>query len=145
MSLTYDEFREVYCVSGEVAARLVVDDVIESDRYQVFANHIELAPWLTQVQLRDIDWHALLTFSSYKRIIFRYCDLGRVEYSLLTRIIFWFPEVHSVLDFGRVPVDMWSRIICSVSRDDYWLVLQWVDSSLLSEEAMFRIERSTNE
>ena len=142
--LTYQEFHKIYHESGEVAARLVYDDVHMPDRFWIFENNSELAHWLLNAELREVDWQRLITQNRYRAGVYlRYCDLSKRGFDFICHVLHHETRYHDLLDFTKVPQSMWERFIIACAREDFDVFMPYVnrDELQLSASALWKLEQ----
>jgi hypothetical protein len=140
LMITFADFQKVYLESGEVAARLVADAVIESGRYEIFSVYPELAPWLRGYEIPDNNWTLLISVSDPARYL-PYCDMSKRDFNFVCIVLMHHQEWHNLLDFHKVRQSIWSRLLSACSRADIDLFIKYVDRDQLSASALWKLEQ----
>ena len=106
MTLTIDEFTAIYEASGEVAARLVVNE-LGNDVYRVFQRHPELIYWLPSLSLHPAEVISITYDTRQSNGTLRYADTTQADYSILFYLIHNGGDCIPHIAFDRVPVQVW--------------------------------------
>lgn len=107
--MTIDEFSIVYREYGEVVARLRVSEMGD-EVYRVFLRYPELSYWLSSMRLSSDGW-CVLCYGDRLEDYLPYCDVSQMSYTFVFVILFYKPQVHSLIDFSRVSQSIWGMML----------------------------------
>ena len=142
--ITLDEFTSIYKEGGEVAAFLVVNDVV--DKAMLFTRHPQLAHWLKTVELTDWQWICLAGDRHYREFM-PYCDVRKRDFTFVSLIMYQHADARRCLDLSLISQNMWSRMIMASAREDIHYFAQYVKVDELTEpaRAKYKVYRSAYE